>query len=234
MNKSVLMPISPLECELIISGKKTIIVQKTKPKIPTPFKAYIYCTLPPKEEFFWHHDEMGRKTIGEYANELLKLSNGQIVYDYGMRLACEDGDYTKDNFLCQKVIGEFTCDEIKTYPYENYNDGEHFLPFGDLEKICLDGFEIYSYLGTKDGYGWHISNLKIYDKPKDLTEFHKHCNEQCEKCDYLDTTEIKSFGCIFSVPICLNLLHHSPKSWCYVYGPEDMSYNISLRGTYNE
>lgn len=72
-----------------------------------------------------------------------------------------------------KVIGEFVCDEIVTYPYERFNDGEHYMPFGDLEKTCLDGFEIYNYLNTQDGYGWHISELVIYEKPKKLSAFMK-------------------------------------------------------------
>ena len=44
--KSVLISIRPMWCELIASGKKTIEVRKTRPKIETPFKCYIYCTKP--------------------------------------------------------------------------------------------------------------------------------------------------------------------------------------------
>jgi len=42
--KSVLISIQPKWCELIASGKKTVEVRKTKPKLQTPFKCYIYCT----------------------------------------------------------------------------------------------------------------------------------------------------------------------------------------------
>ena len=42
--KAVLISIQPKWCELIASGKKTIEVRKTKPKLETPFKCYIYCT----------------------------------------------------------------------------------------------------------------------------------------------------------------------------------------------
>ena len=41
MNKSVLISIQPKWCELIASGKKTIEVRKTAPKLETPFKCYI-------------------------------------------------------------------------------------------------------------------------------------------------------------------------------------------------
>ena len=44
MRKSVLISIQPKWCELIANGKKTIEVRKTKPKLETPFKCYIYCT----------------------------------------------------------------------------------------------------------------------------------------------------------------------------------------------
>lgn len=42
--KSVMISIKPKYCELIASGKKTVEVRKTRPKIETPFKCYIYCT----------------------------------------------------------------------------------------------------------------------------------------------------------------------------------------------
>ena len=46
MSKAVLISIRPKWCELIASGKKTIEIRKTRPKIETPFKCYIYCTRP--------------------------------------------------------------------------------------------------------------------------------------------------------------------------------------------
>ena len=42
--KSVLISIKPKWCELIANGKKTVEVRKSRPKIETPFKCYIYCT----------------------------------------------------------------------------------------------------------------------------------------------------------------------------------------------
>lgn len=44
--KAVLISIRPKWCEKIISGEKTIEVHKTRPKMDTPFKCYIYCTKP--------------------------------------------------------------------------------------------------------------------------------------------------------------------------------------------
>lgn len=42
MSKAVLISIRPKWCEKIVSGEKTIEVRKTRPKMETPFKCYIY------------------------------------------------------------------------------------------------------------------------------------------------------------------------------------------------
>ena len=48
-NKAVLISIRPEWCDLIVRGKKTIEVRKTRPKLETPFKVYIYCTKAPQQ-----------------------------------------------------------------------------------------------------------------------------------------------------------------------------------------
>lgn len=44
MSKAVMLSIHPKWCEKIVNGNKTIEVRKTRPKLDTPFKCYIYCT----------------------------------------------------------------------------------------------------------------------------------------------------------------------------------------------
>ena len=46
MSKAVMLSIQPRWCELIAAGEKTMEVRKTRPKLETPFKCYIYQTLP--------------------------------------------------------------------------------------------------------------------------------------------------------------------------------------------
>ena len=130
--KSVLISIQPKWCELIAIGKKTVEVRKTRPKLETPFKCYIYETQGRTETPF----------VDEEGHYIFK-GRGQ-------------------------VIGEFVCDEILTlwsgYAGENGDD-------------CLTFDERESYLGFNEdgsnrmGYGWHISDLVIYDKPRELSEF---------------------------------------------------------------
>lgn len=72
--KSVLISIQPKWCELICSGKKTVEVRKTKPKLETPFKCYIYCTKPPRGRVNMYNAfgiggyavECGGKVMGEF------------------------------------------------------------------------------------------------------------------------------------------------------------------------
>ena len=142
--KSVLISIQPKYCELIASGKKTIEVRKSRPKIETPFKCYIYMTATKERCRFWEY-------ITAYQNSM-----GDIV----------DGS--------QKVIGEFVCDRI----YEIKNLGSSFMIGNDIaltnrtaRESCLEFPDLRTYLKDKNGYAWHISDLKIYDKPKELGNF---------------------------------------------------------------
>ena len=128
--KSVLISIQPKWCELIASGKKTVEVRKTKPKLETPFKVYIYAT------------KSGNRLV---------LKNDKVY------------EISKD--ITGKVIGEFVCDRFIT-SFLNNNDG-WFVELG-----CLTTKEIDEYQGENPTlYGWHISDLVIYDTPKELSEF---------------------------------------------------------------
>lgn len=109
--KAVLISIRQEWCQKIMEGRKTIEVRKTRPKMDTPFKCYIY-----------------------------KCGNG-------------------------KVIGEFLCDQII-----NIN-GAGRIPSDAARPTCLEPAELHQYLGAATGFGWNISDLRVYDHPRDLWEF---------------------------------------------------------------
>lgn len=208
--KSVLISIQPKWCAKIASGEKTIEVRKTKPKLGTPFKAYIYSTLPPREELFTHG------SFREYASELIRLQDGRIVYDYGMRLCCdiENRPYSQDNFLCQKVIGEFVCDKVylRNCDLHDYDT----ITLEELsEQSCVGEDDLLKYADRGHLYGWHISDLVIYDKPKELCDFHKPCAE-IENCW---NKAFKEAGhCLDKCFDCGCRIKRPPQSWCYVQG----------------
>ena len=193
MSKAVMLSVRPKWCEKIVSGEKTIEVRKTKPKLETPFKCYIYCTVEKAGyDALWVLDAPTREKYSFMAvSAYLENPKGA----------------NKGN---GKVIGEFTCDRI--YELAPLN---HALD--DVEKqACLTREEIVNYLkGT--GYGWHISGLKIYDTPKELTEFHtwKKC-KSCSKSGYESTACIYDENCM--VPVSIT---KAPQSWCYVEAMKD-------------
>lgn len=162
--KSVLISIKPQWCEKIASGRKTIEVRKSAPK-EVPFKVYIYCCKDNAQEIVLLKDYKNRFSFGDYRN-----ADGHF-YDVANRT----------------VIGEFICNEVMS-----------LMPLGlrgfkmreeILKSICLTNDDLNTYGGLKTLYGWHISDLKIYDKPKELREFRKpldrvwcsYCNDYCDR-----------------------------------------------------
>lgn len=175
--KAVMISIQPKRCELIASGQKTIEIRKTAPKLDTPFKCYIYCT----KDKYQHLYDLRPYTNGEISLSLTQHNKTSLV---------------PQNYWNGKVIGEFVCDEVITL-WAGYA-GEH----GDC---CLTYDEMENYLGVeengitnKKGYGWHISDLVIYDKPKELSEF--------QLAEY-------KYGRIMLPP---RNITRPPQSWCYV------------------
>ena len=137
--KSVLISIKPKWCELIVKGEKTVEVRKTRPKIETPFKGYIYCTK----------------------------NNDKDIYDV-LYLHTTNGKLVKMN---GKVVGEFVCDAIFPISIE-YSNTSSTIAQNEFPYTGMTDKEIIDYLGNgKTGYGCHISALKIYDEPKELSEF---------------------------------------------------------------
>ena len=91
--------------------------------------------------------------------------------------------------LLGKVIGEFVCDSISILPAifitkNVYGASENAQRFAG--ESCLTQQELIAYCGTNDFlYGWRISDLKIYDKPKELGEFKSYCNPTtCVVCKH--------------------------------------------------
>ena len=95
---------------------------------------------------------------------------------------------------------------------ENLNQLEPQL-FRDMS--CLTDEQTADYLGDKDGYGWHISDIKIYDKPKELSEFERPCTYKgiCYSCE-----RFRPNGIPLPAPygFCETKITHVPSNWCYV------------------
>ena len=194
--KAVLISIRPEWCEKIASGEKTVEVRKTRPNLQLPFKVYIYCTSGPP--YLNSH------------NGYCYLEDRDVLGYRGTGLYCR---------LNHGVIGEFVCYDITKI----LNFITHFGVEGRSEcelntiarSSCLDYMDMLEYLGTdKDGYAWHISDLKIYDHPKKLSEFAKP-----DKCPYNLNGECAYPRHCYragQTKRCGDYLERPPQSWCYV------------------
>lgn len=121
------------------------------------------------------------------------------------------GDYLiPSNLQCGKVISEFVCDRIYEWTY-NYNVGEYNIGGDSLCRTCLLYSEFENYGKGKTLYGWHISDLVIYDKPKELSEFSRSCSYSglCFSCK---RASFKKDGNL----LCDTEITRAPQSWCYV------------------
>lgn len=168
--KSVLISIRPKWCEKIASGKKTIEVRKSAPK-EVPFKGFIYATRPKK------YYKCGAVSTSD---ELLWLANGKVEIGDGFKFWADGDEY---QCLNGRIIGEFICNEVEEFhewelsPQGKFADFERERLENFLTAACLSEEEVVRYRENlpyfKPLYGWHISDLKIYATPKELSEFRK-------------------------------------------------------------
>lgn len=124
--------------------------------------------------------------------------------------------FLKNRFA--KGIGEFICDKVDAYTFSNY-EAQYRINDVDLMKTCLNFPELIAYGKGKTIYGWHISEPKLFDKPKELREFSKFgykylggccVNYKCSNCidnGWMQPPECKIDGCFLTRP---------PMSWCYI------------------
>ena len=174
MSKAVMLSIRPKWVEKIANGEKTIEVRKTRPRLDTPFKCYIYCTLQGCNEFF--RVDLGR--------DVAKWNRGKWADRKG------------------KVIGEFTCDRIDRLAPANEPYGIYDIDDDYVFQTCLENGALWDYGHGTPLYGWHISNLRIYDEARELSEFTGLRNTRFGAAPY----DIK----------------RPPQSWCYVEAMKDV------------
>ena len=181
--KSILISIQPQWVEKILNGEKTIEIRKTVPKCEFPCKVYIYCTKG-KPYLYRIDDDNKFETINK-----LRFEEDCFVKDYN----CQNG----------KVVAEFILNGVVKFNIESimFLGKQQEL----MQKSQLGGLSLRKYLGNGVGYAWHIDNLKIYDKPKELNKFYTY-----------DTAYNNMFGWAFTEEEKRKYLKRPPQSWCYV------------------
>ena len=171
--KAIMISIQPKYVADILNGKKTLEIRKTLPKCDLPIEVYIYCTKDTKQGFLYKVRGAGYRLESDI--DLVPPLNGKVVAKFTLNRVEE----------IAQVFGYTVPRETDLKPF--------------LERACLSLKELNTYLKHKHGYAWHIDNLVVFDKPKEISEF-----KTTQRIRYanLGFTEIKP-------------LTRAPQSWCY-------------------
>ena len=106
-----------------------------------------------------------------------------------------------------KVIGEFTCDRIDRLAPANEPYGIYDIDDDYVLQTCLGNGALWDYGHGTPLYGWHISDLRIYDTPRELVEFERPYD--CDKCDAVWATTCNQCSDDRKIKF-------PPQSWFYV------------------
>lgn len=117
-----------------------------------------------------------------------------------------------------KVIGSFVCDGIIDV-YVPLSKQAAPLDKEIVERdACLSLSEIQKYAGNKMFLrGLHITKPKLFDKPKELSEFRVVCHRtiHCRACEYVEVVWHEDEQCFYYECRRPSIIR-PPQSFCYV------------------
>lgn len=160
MSKAILLSIRPKQVAKILNGEKTIEVRKQFPEDYVGW-VYIYCCKGNKKNY--------------HLIEVVDTNTHKEGYEYDYYIGSKG---YLDWCLEGKVVAKFWCDKITEYVNGlNWEYVQHDAASYDdyesiLEPSCLTDDELRNYVDDLSFYVIPISKLEIFDKPKELSEFH--------------------------------------------------------------
>ena len=204
--KAIMISIRPRHCANIFNGLKTSEIRKTAPKEwtdylsgktkekPQPMKVNIYCT---KDKQFLFKDIYAEK--GGY-KPIYYLDNKE-----------HDSWSQKLN---GKVIASFILEDVMMFKIIHDSMYDNM----EMPHWCLTHKEVEDYLGKKDvGFEWCISNLEIFDTPKELSDFYKvGVDEYVHKHAGTDIGYLQFWNGVDDFR-----LTKAPQSWQFIHFTED-------------
>lgn len=145
--KQILISIKPKWVAKILNGEKTLEIRKTAPKEWADYLKHIY----------WYNPDP------------------KPNYPYDVFIYCTKSDYIGhiSNKYVGKVVAKFMLREVRLIDFwVMYPEWGQTDLADDVElKGQMTAKEVDDYLSNKDGYAWYISDLEIFDEPKELSEF---------------------------------------------------------------
>lgn len=181
MNKSVMRSIKPYWLYLILKGIKPIEVGKNEPKSADWNKiVHLYCSKDkksfnriPQEDREWFSQFIGKVTCEFVCDKIEEIRCCVVPYlqenNLGYEHFIDNGVYKFEGTDKYNKDGGVIFERQDSYI-------DTMLKNDDFNKMCLTPKEVFDYIngfGNKL-YNWHISALKIYDKPKELSEFYNY------------------------------------------------------------
>lgn len=143
MKRALLISIHPEWAEKILNGEKTIEIRTW---IPKDYVGWVYVAI----------------TKDNYKNHLYKKDGVWTLTDKHIF------HYPYKN-ICGKVAFRFWYESYQTIKWEqNYYE---YVAHDLLLNACLTNEQVKKYGKGRTLYAWHIDNLEVFDKPKELSEF---------------------------------------------------------------
>ena len=214
--KAILLSIRPEWLVKILNGEKTIEVRKLFPKDYVGW-VYLYCSKSNTQYL------VGSKT--QKCEIITKSANAIFSPNIDK--------YTGNG----KVVARFWCDKVEEMRFEDnggfyetalqrYEDSEYFtdslIEEEICEKSCLECYELEEYLKGKKGFAIHISDLEIFDKPRELSEFYKGFRNKYYKREFGIDTHIDKYGVMVQPTKngyeYTHKLTKAPQNYCYIEG----------------
>lgn len=214
----ILISKSPNICASVLNENASILIFK---KFPKDYRGwvYLYCTKDNKK--IWYYD---KKWLGCYSKN---ASDFHDALEVSMHFPILNG----------KVVARFYCDKVEeifinsetTHNEMGYDIDEMFetLTLKEYElckKSCLTETQLFDYFSNRQinklGYAIHISQLEIFDRPKELWEFEKYgsYNRPDIKCKNKDRGICnRGWGGLKGYIGCEKArLTKAPQNYCYV------------------
>jgi len=201
---AILMSIRPEWAVKEMNGEKTEEIRKNLGKLQPPFKVYAYVTKGKPELCYPFSKAKKIVMVDGWQDELRKeyLINGKVCFE----------------FVCDRVesiSAHFDVGDCKVKDFDTCSMNESKL----LQASCLSKEELHKYFFGKRfcAYSLHISELKVYDTPKELGEFHKVGFNEAMKnweWDRLSPPDEKSI--LIPCPAPRYEIKKAPQSWQFV------------------
>ena len=181
--RAILTSIRPEHLVNILNGDKPFELRSVCPNIELPCIALLYCCKSSKYLLDWDYQN-GKKTwfLWDKRKHKYPLKHEQL--DNG------------------KVLAK--CVMTECIDWHNYS-WQEVCRLG-----CVSDQQLRDYAKNKKNiYLWHLENIEIFDKPKDISNFYT---------THLDKTIPELFDNSIQLPngVWVKPLTRAPQSWCYV------------------